>query len=153
MTAKAASATVDASSDAAAAIVAMIPQPLLVLDDGFRVELANPAFLEQFGVRCEETVGRQLYELGDRQWDIPELRRLLEGVLSRDERVQGYRVIHDFERIGRKVVVLDARRVSRPGAPEAILLAIDGRGAAERTAMQGTRGDAEAAGLVPRRNM
>jgi PAS domain-containing protein len=60
-------ATVDARRDAAPAIVAAIPQPLLVLDHGFRVELANPAFLEQFGVRREETVGRQLYELGNRQ--------------------------------------------------------------------------------------
>jgi two-component sensor histidine kinase/PAS domain-containing protein len=117
------SATADARRDAAAAIVA-IPQPLLVLDDGFRVELANPAFLEQFEVRREETVGRQLDELGNRQWDIPELRRLLDGVLSRDERVQGYRVVHDFERIGRKAMLLEARRVSRPGPPDGILLAI-----------------------------
>jgi PAS domain S-box-containing protein len=116
--------TVGARRDAAAAIVATIRQPLLVLDDGFRVELANPAFLEQFGVRCEETVGRQLYELGNRQWDIPALRRLLEAVLRRDERVQEYRVVHDFERIGRRTMVLDARRLSRPGAPDGILLAI-----------------------------
>jgi two-component sensor histidine kinase/PAS domain-containing protein len=119
-----ASATVDARSDVAAAIVATIPKPLLVLDDGVRVELANPAFLEQFQVRREDTVGRQLYELGDRQWDIPALRRLLEGVLSRNERVQGYRVLHDFERIGRRTMLLDAGRLSRPSAPDGILLAI-----------------------------
>jgi two-component sensor histidine kinase/PAS domain-containing protein len=95
-----------------------------VLDVHFTVELANPAFLEQFEVLPEETVGRQLWELGNGQWDIPELRRLLGEVLSRRERVRDYRVVHGFERIGRKTMLLNATRLSRPGEPDCILLAI-----------------------------
>jgi two-component sensor histidine kinase/PAS domain-containing protein len=114
----------DSKGDFAAAIVATIGQPLLVLDGDLKVEMANQAFLEQFHVVPQETVGRQLYELGNGQWNIPDLRRLLEEVLSRHERVQDYRVVHDFERIGRKTVLLNAARLSRPGAPDCILLAI-----------------------------
>ena len=112
------------AADLVAAIVATIGQPLLVLDNNLKIEVANPAFLEQFDVRPEETIGRQLYDLGNGQWDLPDLKRLLEEVLSRRERVRDYRVVHDFERIGRKITTLNATRLSRPGAPDCILLAI-----------------------------
>jgi nitrogen-specific signal transduction histidine kinase len=70
-----------------AAIVTTMTQPLLVLDDRLRVELANPAFLERFEMTLEATVGRQLHELGNGSWNLPELRRLLEEVLSRERAV------------------------------------------------------------------
>jgi two-component sensor histidine kinase/PAS domain-containing protein len=108
----------------ATAMVATITQPLLVLNGALRIELANPAFFEQFHVSPEETVGRQLYELGNGHWDIPELRRLLEQVLSQQQKVKDYRVEHEFERIGLKIMLLNGNRVLRAGAPDRILLAI-----------------------------
>ena len=108
----------------AAGIVATITQPLLVLDGAGRIELANPAFLEQFQVSSEETVGRQLFELGNGQWNIPELRRLLEEILSRQGAVKNYRVEHEFERIGRKIMLVNANRIVRGGALDRTLLAI-----------------------------
>ena len=118
------SAGLRANRDMAAAIVGTISQPLLVLDEGLTVEAANPAFLEQFEVTPEETLHRRLYELGEGQWNIPELRHLLEEILSDDEPVQSYRVEHEFERIGRKIMLLNAKRLRRSGAPDCILLAI-----------------------------
>jgi len=117
-------ASLGANGDLAAAIVGTISQPLLVLNDGLIIEAANPAFLEQFEVTPEEALERRLYDLGDGQWNIPELKRLLEEVLSDDDRVNDYRVEHEFERIGRRIMLLDAMRVRRSGTPDRILLAI-----------------------------
>jgi two-component sensor histidine kinase/PAS domain-containing protein len=113
------------NGELAAGIVATISQPLLVLDGALRIELANPAFLEQFQVLPEETIGRRLYDLGNGQWNIQELRRLLEEVLSQQGQVRNYRVEHRFEGIGRKVMLLNANRIVRGGgALDRILLAI-----------------------------
>ncbi len=108
----------------AAAIVATSQQPLLVLNDALRIELANPAFLEHFQVSPEETLGRELYELCNRKWKIPDLQRLLEDVLSRGREVRSYRIEQEFERVGRKIMLLNANRIVRDGAPDRILLAI-----------------------------
>jgi two-component sensor histidine kinase len=107
-----------------AAVVAATTQPILVLGEALRVELANPAFLEQFQVPPGQTVGRRVYELADGQWDIPELRRLLEEVRHRKDGVRNYRVEHQFERIGRKTMLFNAHRIDPGGPPDRILLAI-----------------------------
>jgi two-component sensor histidine kinase len=104
-------ADVEADEGRAAAIVAAIPQPLLVLDGALTVEIANRAFFEQFAVAPEETVGRRLHELGDGQWNIAQLRRLLEELPGRDGRVRNYPIEHDFGRIGCKVMLLNASRI------------------------------------------
>lgn len=107
------------------AILRTMRQPLVVLDASLNVVLANPAFYESFRVDPEETVGRKLYHLGNGQWNIPALRDLLEDVLPRNGEVQGFRVMHVFETIGIRVMVLNARRMQREGQPDRILLAID----------------------------
>jgi two-component sensor histidine kinase/PAS domain-containing protein len=112
------------NGELAEAMVATITQPLLVLNHALYVELANPAFLEQFEVSPEQTVGHQLYELGNGQWDMPELRRLLEEVLSRQQAVKNYRVEHTFEQIGRRIMLLNANPIVRGDALDRILLAI-----------------------------
>jgi PAS domain S-box-containing protein len=108
-----------------AAIVTTMTQPLLVLDDRLRIVLVNPAFLDRFRMTLEETVGRQLYELGSGCWNIPELRRLLEEVLSRERAVTDYRVELEWERIGRKIMLVNGNRIVQDGAPDRILLAIE----------------------------
>jgi PAS domain S-box-containing protein len=106
------------------AIVETITQPLLVLDGDLRVEAANPAFLRHFGVESAETLGRLVYDLGNGQWNIPELRRLLEEVLSKNGKVVDYRVEHDFESIGKHIMLLNTSRMRREDTTDAILLAI-----------------------------
>ena len=109
----------------AEAIVRTVRQPLLVLSSGFVVEAANPAFYRAFQVRPEETEGRPIHELGNGQWDIPALRKLLEELLPADSHVEDFRVEHDFEEIGRRVMLLNAHRMVLADRPDRILLAID----------------------------
>jgi two-component sensor histidine kinase len=103
------------------AIVETVAEPLLVLDGNLTVERANPAFYRAFSATAEETLHRRLYDLGDGQWNIPELRRLLEVVLTENSRVERYRVEHRFEDIGQRVMLLNGRRLDHH---DLILLAI-----------------------------
>ena len=95
----------------AESIVETMRQPLLVLTDDLEVESANSAFYETFRVSPEETRGRRIYALGNGQWDIPELRRLLEDVLPREKAFDGYLVSHDFEQLGPRAMLLNGRRL------------------------------------------
>jgi PAS domain S-box-containing protein len=107
-------------------IVDTVREPLLVLNADLRVRRANRSFYRTFKVAPEDTEGRLVYELGNRQWDIPALRRLLEDVLPQNTAFDDFEVAHDFESIGRKVMLLNARRVYRHGNhTESILLAIE----------------------------
>lgn len=107
------------------AILRTMRQPLVVLDAALNVLLANPAFYATFQVEPAETVGRKIYHLGNGQWNIAALRDLLEDILPRDGQVEGYRVLHVFETIGNRIMVLNARRMQREGQADRILLAID----------------------------
>ena len=107
-------------------IIATLRQPFVVLDKGLRVQTANSSFYRTFHVSKEETEGRSVYDLGNSQWDIPGLRKLLEEVLPQNLSFQDYGVEHDFPTIGRKVMLVNARRfVSVDRRPELILLAIE----------------------------
>jgi PAS domain S-box-containing protein len=112
------------SSDANA-IVRTVRQPLLVLSGELVVETANPAFYRTFEVGPAETEGRLIYELGNGQWDIPALRDLFENLLPSRREIEDFRVEHDFEQIGRRVMLLNARRMQRAGRSDRILLAIE----------------------------
>ena len=113
-------------------ILETVGLPLLALDLQLTVEVANDAFLSQFQMTREETVGRPVYELCDGQWDIPELRRLLEQIVERDSTIEDYRVEHVFERVGRRILRLNAKRIRRPDEKECILLAISDESECER---------------------
>jgi len=95
----------------AQAIVDTIHEPLLVLDSAFSVLAASRSFYETFKVDPEHTVGRQLYALGDGQWDIPALRELLETIIPERVAMNGFEVSHDFPGLGRRVMLLNARKV------------------------------------------
>ncbi|MBD9375587.1 PAS domain S-box protein [Rhizobium sp. ARZ01] len=110
----------------AEAIVETIRQPLLVLDGDLRVQSANAAFYQLFQVNEKETRGNLLYDLGNRQWDIPALRTLLEAVLPKSQDVTDYEVEHEFRDIGHRLMMLNARKlVQGGGRHELILLAIE----------------------------
>jgi two-component sensor histidine kinase len=108
----------------AEAVVRTVRQPLLILSGDLVVETANPAFYQTFEVGPDETEGRLIYELGNGQWNIPLLRELIEKVLSSDGHVEDFQVEHHFDRIGRRVMLLNAHRMERAGRTERILLAI-----------------------------
>ncbi|HSJ53198.1 MAG TPA: CheR family methyltransferase, partial [Anaerolineae bacterium] len=107
-------------------VVETVRQPLIVLDGDLRVDQANPAFYQTFDIKPEETEGRLLYDLGNRQWDIPRLRELLETIIPEDSVLAGFTVDHEFEGVGCRHLVLNARRLdARDGRPDLILLAIE----------------------------
>lgn len=107
-------------------VVDTVPEPLLVLDSELRVLSANESFLDTFKVPLEQTVSKLLYELGNRQWNIPALRGLLEKVLPKKQAVTDFEVEHDFENIGHRAMLLNARRLSSfEDSQPMILLAIE----------------------------
>jgi two-component system CheB/CheR fusion protein len=114
------------SQSFAQSIVSTMPEPLLILDSDLRVVSANAAFYSSFEVNRQETEGRRLYDLGNRQWDIPGLRQRLETILPREMSLDGFVVEDDFERIGWKIMRLNARPLTwSPGELPLILLAIE----------------------------
>jgi PAS domain S-box-containing protein len=107
-------------------IVETIHEPLLVLDSDLKVILANRSFIDTFKVTREETLGSFIYDLGNRQWEIPRLRELLEKILPEKTSFDNYEVEHDFATIGRRTMLLNARQIQRAkGKERIILLSID----------------------------
>lgn len=111
--------------DYAEAILQTIPVPFLVLRADLRVDLASKAFYKNFQVTPEDTEGRLIYEIGNGQWNIPALRKLLEEIIPQQNPFDGFEVTHDFATIGKRTMVLNARQVHpAEGQPERILLGI-----------------------------
>jgi chemotaxis protein methyltransferase CheR len=107
-------------------IVETIREGILVLEPDLTVRFANRSFCDMFAVSPEHTVGRKLYEIGNGQWDIPELRAALETVLSEKKTIGAFEVERSFPSIGRRIMLLNARKVYQPGnGIELILLAIE----------------------------
>jgi len=110
----------------AEAIIETVHEPLLVLDSDLRVVKVNRSFYDSFKVTPEETIGNFIYDLGNRQWDIPALRTLLEDILPKNNKFDRYEVEHEFSNIGYKFMILNARRVYQKGiGAQMILLAIE----------------------------
>ena len=110
----------------AESIIDTIREPLIALDQDLRVVKVSRSFYEVFKVKPEETVEQLIYDLGNKQWDIPKLRELLETILPQKATFDNYEVEHDFATIGRRVMLLNARQIHRVlGKERIILLAID----------------------------
>jgi len=107
-------------------IVETIREPLVVLTADLRVTSANRSFYQTFEVMPEETEGQFIYDIGNRQWDIPALREFLEEIIPKNSHFNDFEVDHEFPVIGRKRMLLNARRIHREGkSTDMILLAID----------------------------
>jgi two-component system CheB/CheR fusion protein len=117
---------VDHVKNYAEAIVATVREPLLVLDKNLRVKTANHSFYKTFQVNVEETENHLIYELGKGQWNIPELRTLLENILPEKSKFSDYEVRHNFANIGERIMLLNAREIKSDNNSEIlILLAIE----------------------------
>ena len=107
-------------------IVETIREPLIVLTPDLRVITANHSFYGTFQVTPEETEGRFVYSLGDHAWDIPSLRELLEEIIPQNAYFNDFEVDHEFPVIGRRTMLLNARRIYREGqGTDRILLALE----------------------------
>ncbi|MDO9263219.1 MAG: PAS domain S-box protein, partial [Desulfosalsimonadaceae bacterium] len=114
------------SLEYAESIIDTVREPLIALDQDLRVVSVSRSFYEVFKVYPEETVGKLIYDLGNKQWNIPKLRELLETILPQKTTFDNYEVEHDFSEIGRRIMLLNARQIQRVlGKNRIILLAIE----------------------------
>ncbi len=112
--------------DYAESILTTIRQPMLVLDRNLRVKSGNNSFYKTFRVNEQETEGRLIYEVGNSQWNIPALRTLLEDILPKKNLFTDYELTHNFQDIGKRVMLLNAREIMTEQTEEKlILLAIE----------------------------
>src|ERR1700682_4092405 len=102
-----------------------VREPLLILDTTLRVRSANRAFYQTFHVSSEETENRLIYELGNGQWDIPDLRTLLEDVVPKSSVFNDFELEHTFPVIGRRVMLLNARKLQAGHHGELLVLAME----------------------------
>jgi PAS domain S-box-containing protein len=115
-----------ASPEYSESIINTVREPLIILDQDLRVVTASRSFYEVFKVKAEETVGQFIYDLGNKQWNIPKLRELLETILPQKATFDNYEVEHDFAGIGRRIMLLNARQIEQVmGKERIILLAIE----------------------------
>jgi two-component system CheB/CheR fusion protein len=107
-------------------IIETVRESLLVLDSDLRVVSANRTFYRTFQVALSNTLNRSVFELGDGQWNIPELRGLLEKVVAMDTEFEDFEIGHDFPAIGHRSMLLNARPIERKSdQSKLILLAIE----------------------------
>jgi PAS domain S-box-containing protein len=112
--------------DFAQETVEAVAHALLVLDDQLRVEAANHAFYDIFRLSPQETIGQCIYEISAGEWDIPQLRLLLDEMLTRDKPFNDFEVAQEFSRVGKRTMMLNGRAIAGEGkSPRRILLAID----------------------------
>jgi two-component system CheB/CheR fusion protein len=105
-------------------IVETVSEPLIVLNSGMQVVSANRTFYETFQVTPQETEGKLIYALGNKQWDIAGLHQLLEDILPKNAVFGSYDVEHEFPKIGRRIMRLNARRIIS-SKEDLILLAME----------------------------
>jgi diguanylate cyclase (GGDEF)-like protein/PAS domain S-box-containing protein len=103
-------------------IVETVREPLVVLSSNLQILTANHSFYKTFKVTPEKTIGHFIYDIGNRQWDIPRLRVLVEEILPLDTVINDYEVEHDFPDIGHKVILLNARQIFREEIGSRIIL-------------------------------
>ncbi len=110
-------------------IIDTLRDPLLVIDEDLKILWANRSFFEFFQVKPENTMGKEIFAIGNGQWDIPELRKLLDEILQKETVINDFEVEHDFPIIGHKVMKINARMTNLikgiKGGSKEILLAIE----------------------------
>ena len=107
-------------------IINAVGKPLIILDANLKVVLVSDSFCRIFMVKPEEAIGCFIYELGNRQWDIPKLRELLEDILPKTTSFDNFEVTHDFPDIGKRIMLVNASRIYlESNRKKLILLAIE----------------------------
>jgi len=103
-------------------VVDTLREPFLILDENLNVISANKTFYAFFQVKPEETEGKRVYDLGNGQWDIRKLKILLEDILPKNTHFEDFKVEHTFPKIGKRIIILNARRIYKTGETRPIIL-------------------------------
>jgi two-component system CheB/CheR fusion protein len=104
------------------ALLSTLHEPMIVLDKNLRVKSANKIFYKRFKVTEQDTEGMMLYDLGNKQWNIPRLRELLENILPKDTQINDFEITHTFQFIGEKTMLLNAKRIIQNMNHEELIL-------------------------------
>ncbi|MCJ7515643.1 MAG: PAS domain-containing protein [Dehalococcoidia bacterium] len=115
-------AAAKAAQEIAENIVNTVREPLIVLSGDLRIISASNAFYNMFQVSKENTEKKPIYEIGNRQWDIPKLRELLENILPENTYFNDFEVVHSFPTLGHKTILLNARRIVAVSGQEPLIL-------------------------------
>ena len=107
------------------ALIENAREALLILDPRLRVTLANSAFCRLFQITASDAEGKLIYDLGEKQWDIPELRSLLDEIIQHNQRADDFEVCHSFPHLGTRTMCINARRIEPHEGEYLILLAIE----------------------------
>jgi two-component system CheB/CheR fusion protein len=108
------------------AIIATIHEPMLVLDKNFKVISANKSFYKKFQVNKEQTEGKLLFDLGDKQWNIKKLREVLHEIIFENSSFENFEVTQTFSGIGEKIMLLNAHLIiQKTNSEQLILLAVE----------------------------
>lgn len=103
-------------------VVDTLREPFLILNEQLEVLSANKTFYATFQVKPEETEGKLVYKLGNGQWNIPKLKILLEDILPKNTFFEDFRVEHVFPKIGKRIMILNARQIFTAGEEKPIML-------------------------------
>ncbi|WP_395076248.1 chemotaxis protein CheB [Flavobacterium sp.] len=112
------------SRNYAEAIIANVPLPLLILDENLRVQKANAAFYKTFQVNEKDTENILVYDLGNKQWNIPALKTLLENILPEKSTFKDFEITHTFSNIGERIMLLNAREIKKETSAEKLILLV-----------------------------
>ena len=112
------------SRNYAEAIIANISLPLLILDENLRVQKANAAFYKTFQVNEKDTENVLVYDLGNKQWNIPALKTLLENILPEKSTFNDFEITHTFSSIGERIMLLNAREIKKETSSEKLILLV-----------------------------
>jgi two-component system CheB/CheR fusion protein len=108
--------------DFAENILMTLHEPFLILDKTMRIRSANDAFYHKFLTKKSETEGKLLFELGNSEWDIDQLRDFLEGLLKRNANLKEFEITNVFPIIGKKTLLLNARQIAQKSQNEQLIL-------------------------------
>lgn len=107
-------------------IIDTVKMPILMLTTGLRFISANNAFFEKFNPGRKDIEGKSIFELAGGQWNFPAFRKLLSNIVEKEQTLENYPLEYDFPGIGRKKLVVNARRISQGDVKtETIFLAIE----------------------------
>ncbi|RPD39956.1 chemotaxis protein CheB [Chitinophaga barathri] len=104
------------------AIISTIHEPIVILDTNLRIRSANNTFYKTFNINKQTALDALFYEVGDKQWDIPRLRALLEDIITKSTRLSNVEITHTFPGIGKRIMLLNANRIIQKNHREQLIL-------------------------------
>src|ERR1700722_17116161 len=117
---------IDDARSFAQVVIETIREPLVVLDGDLNIQLASGSFHRYFALTSDETQDEGLFALDGGAWESPGLRALLRLVASGQAALESFELTHDFPRIGKRTLLLHARKAPRAiGMDNVVLLGFE----------------------------